>query len=87
MFAIFALPLEGAILVPDPLLVYRLSRIQIERMAPLLLWYSISKVLFSSFHLKFSQYYTWVMKNIAKQKKKKCSINFAYYVSVVERVH
>ena len=31
--------------------------------------YLMSQVLFSSFQFKFAQYYTWVMKNIAKHKK------------------
>ena len=49
-------------LVIDPLRVFRLSRIQIGRMAPLLSWYLMSQVLLSSFQFKFTQYYSWVMK-------------------------
>ena len=56
-------------LVTDPLRVFRISWIQIWRMAPLLSWYIMSQVLFSSFQFKFAQYNTWVMKNIAKHKK------------------
>ena len=35
----------------------------------LLTWYLMSQVLFSSFQFKLAQYYTWVMKNIAKHKQ------------------
>ena len=64
------------VLVTEPLHVFRLSQIQIWRMASLFLWYLMSKVLFSSFQFKCSQYYTWVMKSIAKhQQQKKLNIH------------
>ena len=38
-------------------------------MTPLLSWDLMPQVLFSSSEFKFAQYYTWMMKNIAKHKK------------------
>ena len=68
MFAILALLLEDTIFgywLPP-----RFSLIpNIWKKTPFLSWYLMSQVLFSSFQFKFAQYYTWVMKNIAKHTK------------------
>ena len=51
-------------LLLPPSAFFRLFRMQIWRMAPVLSWYLMSQVLFSSFQFKFAQYYTWVIKFI-----------------------
>ena len=43
-------------------------------MVTVILWHLISEILFASLQFKFAQCHTWVMKKVAKHKKKMLNI-------------